>query len=183
MSRTAETPLERDTGRPAGSWRLRSDAWEFHRFAVKRIAVEGNPGDALASDGEIRRALRALETIELYWAGFGQRYVQQIGELLAQGDARTVVGIPGHRDGKRRPVELLSAKSISRVGGSWLGDGKGRRQVVWSGETHLRRGGRAPLPAILMPAVASPQPAGVASRRCFGGSPQSPSPRVVSDLP
>ena len=91
MSRTAETPLERDPGMPASSWRLRSDAWEFLRFAVKRIAVEGNPGDALASDGEIRRALRALETIELYWAGFGQRYVEQIGELLAQGDATTAL--------------------------------------------------------------------------------------------
>ncbi len=87
MTPTLENQLERDPGMPASSWRLRSDAWEFLRFAVKRIALEGNSGDALASDGEIRRSLRALETIELYWAGFGQRYVRQIGELLAQGDA------------------------------------------------------------------------------------------------
>ena len=119
MTPSSENPLERDPGMPASSWRLRSDAWEFLRFAVKRVAIEGNAEDALASDGEIRRSLRALETIELYWAGFGQRYVRQIGELLAQGDASAALDrigrvvhrlrrttVPGSGDDSFDEVEL-----------------------------------------------------------------------------
>ncbi len=92
-SRTAYAPaaLERDPGMPASSWRLRSDAWEYLRFAVKRLATESDTADALAADGEVHRNLRALETIELYWAGFGQRYVAAIGELLEAGDYRTAL--------------------------------------------------------------------------------------------
>ena len=78
--------LERDPGMPASSWRLRSDAWEYLRFAVKRLAIAGEGEDALASDGEVQRSLRSLETIEMYWAGFGQRYVASVGELLEAGD-------------------------------------------------------------------------------------------------
>jgi len=78
-------------GMPASTWRLRSDAWEFLRFAVKRLAVESDARDAVANRDEIRRSLRALETIELYWAGFGQRYVRHIRELIEQGDAATAL--------------------------------------------------------------------------------------------
>ena len=87
----APAALERDPGMPASSWRLRSDAWEYLRFAVKRLATDSETADALAADGEVHRNLRALETIELYWAGFGQRYVTAIGELLEAGDYRTAL--------------------------------------------------------------------------------------------
>ncbi|WP_429951442.1 aminotransferase class I/II-fold pyridoxal phosphate-dependent enzyme [Leucobacter allii] len=83
--------LERDPGMPASSWRLRSDAWEYLRYAVKRLALGGDDRSALAADSEILRSLRALETVELYWAGFGQQYVRDIGDLLEQGDFRTAL--------------------------------------------------------------------------------------------
>ena len=76
---------------PSSTWRLRSDAWEYLRYSVKRLALGSEDDESLASDGEIQRNLRALETIEVYWAGFGQRYVQQIGELLEAGDYRTAL--------------------------------------------------------------------------------------------
>ncbi len=78
--------LERDMGMPASTWRLRSDAWEYLRFGVKRIALGSDDEAALTRDGEIARNLRALETIEMYWAGFGQRYVRNIAELLSAGE-------------------------------------------------------------------------------------------------
>ena len=77
--------LERDPGMPASSWRLRSDAWEYLRFAVKRLVHTDEP-EALSRDSELFRSLRALETIEMYWAGFGQRYVAAIAELLEEGE-------------------------------------------------------------------------------------------------
>ncbi len=80
------TTLERNSGMPASTWRLRSDAWEYLRFAVKRVAHGSDSASTLAADGEIARNLRALETIEMYWAGFGQRYVRTIAELLQHGD-------------------------------------------------------------------------------------------------
>ena len=89
MSETkAESVLERDPGMPTSTWRLRSDAWEYLRFAVKRLALgdRTEAEEALAADSEIHRSLRALETIEMYWAGFGQRYVTSIGDMLAAGD-------------------------------------------------------------------------------------------------
>src|SRR5690606_34938928 len=87
----ATVTLERDPGMPASTWRLRSDAWEYLRFAVKRLALAGEGEDALAQDGEVQRSLRALETIEMYWAGFGQRYVAAIGELLDKSDYKTAL--------------------------------------------------------------------------------------------
>ncbi len=83
--------LERDPGMPASTWRMRSDAWEYLRFAVKRLAFGDEDLDLLAPDGEIYRSLRSLETVEMYWAGFGQRYVAAIGELLAVGDYRVAL--------------------------------------------------------------------------------------------
>ncbi|WP_017792338.1 aminotransferase class I/II-fold pyridoxal phosphate-dependent enzyme [Leucobacter salsicius] len=83
--------LERDPGMPSSTWRLRSDAWEYLRFAVKRLAFAGEGEDALAQDGEVQRSLRALETVEMYWAGFGQRYVAAIGELLEARDYKTAL--------------------------------------------------------------------------------------------
>lgn len=78
--------LERNPGMPASTWRVRSDAWEYLRFAVKRIAHGSDDVTALAADSEIARNLRALETIEMYWAGFGQRYVRGVADLLEKGD-------------------------------------------------------------------------------------------------
>lgn len=78
--------LEPDPGMPASTWRLRSDAWEYLRFAMKRIALGNEDKEALAADSELQRSLRALETVEMYWAGFGQRYVASIREMLEQGD-------------------------------------------------------------------------------------------------
>ncbi|MBS1675592.1 MAG: ornithine decarboxylase [Actinobacteria bacterium] len=86
MIRITEKTLEPDPGMPVSTWRLRSDAWEFLRFAVKRLALEGEARDAAANAEEIHRYLRALETIELYWAGYGQRYVRRIRELIDEGD-------------------------------------------------------------------------------------------------
>ncbi len=83
--------LERDPGMPASTWRLRSDAWEYLRFGVKRIALGSDDERALTSDGEIARSLRTLETVEMYWGGFGQRYVRQISELLASGSYQTAL--------------------------------------------------------------------------------------------
>lgn len=83
--------LERDPGMPSSTWRLRSDAWEYLRFGVKRIALGGDDENALIGDGEIARNLRALETIEMYWAGFGQRYVREIANLLEAGDYKTAL--------------------------------------------------------------------------------------------
>lgn len=83
--------LERDPGMPSSTWRLRSDAWEYLRFAVKRLALSGEDAEAVANDSEIHRNLRALETIEMYWAGFGQRYVRGIWDLLVAGDFRTAL--------------------------------------------------------------------------------------------
>ncbi|RGE23260.1 aminotransferase class I/II-fold pyridoxal phosphate-dependent enzyme [Leucobacter sp. wl10] len=88
---TGATALERDPGMPTSTWRLRSDAWEYLRFAVKRLALGSDDVEALAADSEIHRSLRALETIEMYWAGFGQRYVRDIGELLELGDYRAAL--------------------------------------------------------------------------------------------
>ncbi|WP_254910412.1 aminotransferase class I/II-fold pyridoxal phosphate-dependent enzyme [Gulosibacter sp. 10] len=76
---------------PASTWRLRSDAWEYLRFAVKRIAFGNDNDDVLSTDGEVIRSLRALETIELYWAGFGRRYVRGVRELLEHGDYHTAL--------------------------------------------------------------------------------------------
>lgn len=83
--------LERDPGMATSTWRLRSDAWEYLRFAVKRLALGSDNVEALAADSEIHRSLRALETVEMYWAGFGQRYVREIGEMLELGDYRTAL--------------------------------------------------------------------------------------------
>lgn len=83
--------LERDPGMPSTTWRLRSDAWEYLRFAVKRIALGSDDISVLSQDGEIARNLRALETIEMYWAGFGQRYVREIAALLEDADYKTAL--------------------------------------------------------------------------------------------
>jgi len=87
----ASAVLERDPGMPASTWRLRSDAWEYLRFAVKRIALGNDNAEVFSADGEAFRSLRALETIEMYWGGFGQRYVRGIRELLQEGDYQTAL--------------------------------------------------------------------------------------------
>ncbi|KHK96647.1 ornithine decarboxylase [Microbacterium mangrovi] len=79
-------------GMPASTWRLRSDAWEYLRFAIKGIAAGG--GD-ITADEEIFRSLGALETLELYWAGFGQRYVRLVHELLLDGEIEQALDLIG----------------------------------------------------------------------------------------
>ncbi|WP_209325664.1 aminotransferase class I/II-fold pyridoxal phosphate-dependent enzyme [Brevibacterium renqingii] len=78
--------LERDPGMPASTWRLRSDAWEYLKFAIKRLAASGGDFSMIAEDGEVWRSLRSLRTMELYWGGFGQRYVEEITDLLSNGE-------------------------------------------------------------------------------------------------
>ncbi len=99
-------PMERDPGMPVSTWRLRSDCWEYLGFAVKRLATDHDHAEALAGDGEIQRNLRALETIELYWGGFGQRYVMAIRDLLEAGD------YPTAQDRIRRVVRRLRRDSL-----------------------------------------------------------------------
>ena len=98
----APAALERDPGMPASTWRLRSDAWEYLRYAVKRLALGSDDSEALAADSEIHRSLRALETVEMYWAGFGQRYVGAIRELLDAGDYATALDRIGRVVGRLR---------------------------------------------------------------------------------
>ncbi len=98
--------LERDPGMPSSTWRMRSDAWEYLRFGVKRIALGSDDESALTRDGEIARNLRALETIEMYWAGFGQRYVRCIAELLSAGD------YPAALDRIGRVVQRLRGSTV-----------------------------------------------------------------------
>lgn len=100
-------PLERDLGMPSSTWRMRSDAWEYLRFAVKRLALSGEDVEVLATDSELLRLLRALETIEIYWAGFGRRYVSSIRDLLETGDYRTALDRIG------RVVNRLRGESTS----------------------------------------------------------------------
>jgi len=98
--------LERDPGMPASTWRLRSDAWEYLRYAVKRFAHGSEGAAELAPDSEIWRNLRALETIEMYWAGFGQRYVAAIAERLRKGEYQAAL------DAISRVVSRIRSTSI-----------------------------------------------------------------------
>ena len=83
--------LEPNPGMPASVWRLRIDAWEYLRYAVKLLARGDSGLDDAAGMAEIRRSLRALETVEMYWAGFGQRYVKGIGDLIDAGEYRAAL--------------------------------------------------------------------------------------------
>ncbi|WP_293695849.1 beta-eliminating lyase-related protein [uncultured Agrococcus sp.] len=67
----------------SSTWRIRSDVWEYLRYSVKQLAL-GREMHEVAPDSEVFRSLRALETIELYWAGFGQRYVAAIRKQIEQ---------------------------------------------------------------------------------------------------
>ncbi|MFD1201873.1 aminotransferase class I/II-fold pyridoxal phosphate-dependent enzyme [Leucobacter albus] len=91
---------------PSSTWRMRSDAWEYLRFAVKRLALgdRSEADEALAADSEIHRSLRALETLEMYWAGFGQRYVTTIGDMLAAGEYQTALDRIGRVVNRLRAV-------------------------------------------------------------------------------
>ncbi|MDN6668378.1 MAG: hypothetical protein L0L36_16135, partial [Brevibacterium sp.] len=52
-SRPQKSKLERDPGMPASTWRLRSDAWEYLKFAIKRLAISGGDFSMIAADGEV----------------------------------------------------------------------------------------------------------------------------------
>ncbi|MGO1538707.1 MAG: aminotransferase class I/II-fold pyridoxal phosphate-dependent enzyme [Leucobacter sp.] len=116
--------LERSPGMPASTWRLRSDAWEYLRFAVKRLALADEGDEALAADSEIFRSLRALETIEMYWAGFGPGYVSALSELLVDGEyaiALNRIGRVVHRlrrtsvpdDQREDPLDELDSDDVA----------------------------------------------------------------------
>lgn len=102
----AAAALERDSGMPTSTWRLRSDAWEYLRFAIKRLSRGGGEAGELAADSEVWRSLRALETVEMYWAGFGRRYVTAIGDLLRAGEYRHALELIG------RVVSRIRSSSI-----------------------------------------------------------------------
>lgn len=88
----ASTSALSKEGMPASTWRLRSDAWEYLRFIIKRLALGTEPtSEVIGSGSELQRLLRSLETIELYWAGFGQRYVRNLADLISQGDYRAAL--------------------------------------------------------------------------------------------
>lgn len=99
--------LEPDPGMPTSTWRLRSDAWEYLRYAVKRLVFGGADAEAVAADSEVFRNLRSLETIELYWAGFGQRYVRAIRELIQSGQYEIALDRIG------KVVERLRGESMA----------------------------------------------------------------------
>ncbi|MFV0432703.1 MAG: aminotransferase class I/II-fold pyridoxal phosphate-dependent enzyme [Leucobacter sp.] len=99
--------LERDPGMPSSTWRARSDAWEYLRFAVKRLALSDGDIETLSTDAELFRSLRALETMEMYWAGFGQRYVREIGELLEGGEFHEALDLIG------RVVHRLRGETVA----------------------------------------------------------------------
>jgi arginine decarboxylase len=106
--RTVE--LERDPGMPASTWRLRSDAWEYLKFAIKRLSASGGDFSMIAEDGEVWRSLRSLRTMELYWGGFGQRYVEEITDLLSNGEFE-----PAH-DMITRAVNRLRGTTVPDTG-------------------------------------------------------------------
>ncbi|WP_416550046.1 aminotransferase class I/II-fold pyridoxal phosphate-dependent enzyme [Leucobacter sp. BZR 635] len=91
---------------PSSTWRMRSDAWEYLRIAVKRLALgdRSEASEALAADSEIFRSLRALETLEMYWAGFGQRYVTTISKLLSAGEYQSALDRIGRVVNRLRAV-------------------------------------------------------------------------------
>lgn len=88
---STDTDLERNAGMPASAWRVRNDSWQYLGYALKRFAFDERAAQSSAGLSEIRRCLRTLETIELYWAGFGRRYVERIGELVDEGRYRAAL--------------------------------------------------------------------------------------------
>ncbi len=120
----SKTPdLEPNPGMPASVWRLRHDAWEYLRYAVKLLALgDGDEGDR-SGLAEIHRSLRALETIEMYWAGFGQRYVKGIRDLIDRQDYRTALErIAPVMKRLRGAGSLDNVEPESGPGGSAVGD-------------------------------------------------------------
>ncbi|MGO3678095.1 MAG: ornithine decarboxylase, partial [Microbacteriaceae bacterium] len=73
------------SGMPSSPWRARSDAWEYTRYFVKLLALGGADVSDQTTITELFRSLRALETIEFYWAGIGQRQVREIREQIEHG--------------------------------------------------------------------------------------------------
>ncbi|WP_243751907.1 aminotransferase class I/II-fold pyridoxal phosphate-dependent enzyme [Leucobacter weissii] len=100
---------------PSSTWRLRSDAWEYLRFAVKRLVHGSEEDGELSADHEIWHGLRALETIEMYWAGFGQRYVAGVADLLRRGEFETALDRIGRVVGRLRTSQLTDEPSDGAV--------------------------------------------------------------------
>ena len=73
------------SGMPSSAWRARSDAWEYTRYFVKLLALGGADVQDKSTVNELFRSLRALETIEFYWAGIGQNEVAEIRQLIESG--------------------------------------------------------------------------------------------------
>ncbi|WP_084637250.1 aminotransferase class I/II-fold pyridoxal phosphate-dependent enzyme [Neomicrococcus aestuarii] len=83
--------LEPDPGMSSSTWRMRSDAWEYLLFAIKRLVTSHDPESTYVADTELHRSLRSLETIEMYWAGGGTEYVQSIRRLLEAGEYKAAL--------------------------------------------------------------------------------------------
>lgn len=118
-------------GLPSSAWRLRSDAWEFTRYYVKLLSIGGADPSDRTQMAELFRSLRALETVELYWAGIGQARVREIREqveaglfsLALENIRRAMTGMQGYinsdfedhelavavEDDSITPVELLGS--------------------------------------------------------------------------
>lgn len=73
------------SGMPSSAWRARSDAWEYTRYFVKLLALGGADVQDHSTVSELFRSLRALETIEFYWAGIGHKRVREIREQIEAG--------------------------------------------------------------------------------------------------
>ena len=82
---TGSAALERDPGMPPSTWRLRSDAWEYLRFAVKRLAIGGEDAEALAGDEAARTAYEKLPFTHrkeyAEWVGSAVREATRVGRV------------------------------------------------------------------------------------------------------
>ncbi|GGA57092.1 amino acid decarboxylase [Pseudoclavibacter endophyticus] len=132
--------LEPNPGMPASVWRLRLDAWEYVRYAVRLLARGDTDLSDAAGLSEIHRSLRALETVEMYWAGFGQRYVKSIRSLIDAGEYRAALDRigpvmqrmrgSGSLDAPERPGESEQAAKLADEGIDASADARPRFEVL-----------------------------------------------------
>ncbi|MGO2110290.1 MAG: aminotransferase class I/II-fold pyridoxal phosphate-dependent enzyme [Pseudoclavibacter sp.] len=136
----AGSDLEPNPGMPASVWRLRLDSWEYLRYAVRLLARGDSDVSDAAGLAEIHRSLRSLETVEMYWAGFGQRYVKAIGELIDAGEYRAALDRigpvmqrlrgSGSLDEPERPGESAAAAKLADEGIDASADARPRFEVL-----------------------------------------------------
>ncbi|MFP3462941.1 ornithine decarboxylase [Arthrobacter globiformis] len=93
MSAHTEAPTvnEPTIGTPSSVWRVRRDAWDFLRYAAKQLASDTSGPQNSKLQSEVRRLLRVLEAIEMYWAMPGLAFVERLREKAEAGDYRDVL--------------------------------------------------------------------------------------------